>query len=757
MLMPATRLMMFAVLLGLPSLAAELDLKGGVAHWAFQELQQPVPPSTKSQARVRNPIDAFVIHAQEQAGVEMAKDADPSALLRRIYLDLIGLPPTPDEHATFLKNPSDHAYAAVVDDLLSRPQYGERWARHWLDVVRYAETKGYERDDDRKFTWRYRDYVIDAFNDDMPYSQFIHEQLAGDELPDANHRTHIATTFLRLGPYDTIANSRDVAMFNQLDDIVATTAQTFMGQSIQCARCHDHKFEPFSQVDYYRMLGAFDSLNIGAGEKSLKMSDAEIAQNEALVHKMMPHRAELEQCQTPILKRIAANPMEDDKDMRVDQNLVKELPKLMEAMSMAIPAREKKHEDLLKRYQGKIADAMKKRATDVEKERLAVIRADLDALEKERVEPVKAWIFADREKRAMTRVKIRGDVKQDGEEVPFGIPVVFNMGMLKSPAPGRLPGEQIIDDFEADFSKWTVTGDAFGQAPKSVEDKDRPKGMVGNSAAFSDNHESGNSATGTLSSPEFVLNSRYLSFYIAGGNKKNEAGIKLHSGEELLINSTGANNAKFKQHIWDLEKHLGQSVQLQIFDSATSGWGYVAIDSIMLSDERPANNPIPEQRRLWLANWLTDEGSPLAARVMANRVWQYHFGDGFLDNANNFGLKAGRPTHPALLEWLAADFRDNGWSLKRLHRQIVSSSTYRQSAFHDAPQADPQNTLLTRWPIQRLQAEIIRDSLLAVSGQLNLKSHGPSVYPPIDKGVVSGASAGRGWKNSPTEEAARRS
>jgi hypothetical protein len=595
--------------------AAELDINGGITHWAFQELSRPQTPteSLPDRSRVRNPIDAFIIHAQDAAQVELASDAEPVALLRRVYLDLIGLPPTPEEQAAFLQNPSDEAYSSIVDDLLARPQHGERWARHWLDVVRYAETKGYERDDDRNFTWRYRDYVIDAFNRDMPYDQFVREQLAGDELPNAEHAQRIATTFLRLGPYDTIANSRDVAKFNQLDDILATTSQTFMGQTIQCARCHDHKFEPFSQVDYYRMLGAFDSLDIGSKGKPLKMSDAELAHNEAIEHEMMPHRSNLEACQTPILQRISANPMEGDKEMQVDKNLMKDLPQLMEAMSMPIAAREKKHHDLLNRYKGKIDDAMKKRATDEEMARLETIRQKISALEEQVVKPVEAWVFDDGTKKSMTRVKIRGDVKRDGEEVPFGIPVVFNQGALTTPEP-----------------------------------------------------------------------------------------------------------------------------------------------TAAAHDEASGKTPIPEKRRLWLANWMTGAGSPLTARVMVNRVWQGHFGTGFMENANNFGIKAGAPTHPQLLEWLASDFRDNGWQLKRLHKLIVTSSTYRQSAAHDHPEADPDNKLFTRWPLHRLEAEIIRDSMLAVSGQLNLKSHGPSIYPPVND-VVVGTSASKGWKTSSEEEAARRS
>lgn len=462
-----------------------IDLEPARRHWAFQPLTKPVVPAG-SDRQNSSPIDAFIRNRMELAGIRPADPAKPHVLLRRVYLDLIGLPPTRQQQDEFARNPSAAAYAAIVDDLLARPQYGERWGRHWLDVVRYAETKGYERDDFRPGVWRYRDYVIRSFNADKPYDQFLTEQLAGDELPDATPEMQLATTFLRLGPYDSIANSKEVAKYNQLDDILGTTTLAFMGQTIQCARCHDHKFEPIAQLDYFKLLGAFESLSIGSGGR--------------------------------------------------------------------------------------------------------------------KIGPFHAFVFNDNPKPKQTRIHVRGNVKAQGKAVAFGLPAAFDPGDLPPPAP-------------------------------------------------------------TKSSPG---------------------------------------------------------------------------------------------RRLWLAKYLTGPGSHLTARVIANRIWHYHFGRGFMQDPSNFGIQGGEPSHPKLLEFLAYELRSGGWKLKRLHKMIVLSNTYRQSAVHPNPRADIENIFFSRWPLHRLQAEAIRDSMLAASGKLNLKMGGESIHPPFEN-QIAGDSSKNTWKKSPEVEASRRS
>ncbi|HEX7446937.1 MAG TPA: DUF1549 domain-containing protein, partial [Pirellulales bacterium] len=229
-------------------------------HWAFQPVRRTEPPAVKDAAWVQNPIDAFILAELENASIRPAPPADRRTLVRRAYFDLIGLPPTPEEQERFLSDTSPRAFARLIDELLARPEYGERWGRHWLDVVRYAESNGYERDGAKPSVWRYRDWVIQAFNDDMPYDEFVRQQLAGDELDGSNAAMQIATTFLRLGPWDDEPADPVIDRYDQLDDIVGATSAVFMAQTVKCARCHDHKFEPFSQRDYARLAAVFEPL-----------------------------------------------------------------------------------------------------------------------------------------------------------------------------------------------------------------------------------------------------------------------------------------------------------------------------------------------------------------------------------------------------------------------------------------------------------------------------------------------------------------
>ena len=262
-LMPRT-LVLFAIgavlLIAPVATSAPPDGRSTEKHWAFQPIHRPELPLVSNAVWSRNPIDRFISATLAAEGVEPVGEADRRTLIRRLYLDLIGLPPSPDEVRVFVEDRSADAVATVVDNLLARPQYGERSARHWLDLVRYAETNGYERDGAKPNAWRYRDYVIDAFNRDMPYDRFLTEQLAGDELAGSNASAQIATTFLRLGTWDDEPAEPTVDRYDQLDDVLGTAATAFLGITLRCARCHDHKFEPFSQVDYYRMLAVFEPL-----------------------------------------------------------------------------------------------------------------------------------------------------------------------------------------------------------------------------------------------------------------------------------------------------------------------------------------------------------------------------------------------------------------------------------------------------------------------------------------------------------------
>ncbi len=482
----------------------------GKNHWAFQPLRPQMLPTVRERDWVRSPIDAFVLARLEADRLRPALPADKRTLLRRVYLDLLGLPPTPAEQRAFLNDNSPDAFAKVVDQLLARPEYGERWGRHWLDVVRYAESNGYERDGAKPSAWRYRDYVLDAFNDDKPFDRFVQEQVAGDELPGWNSHTQIAATFLRLGTWDDEPANPAVDRYDQLDDVLGVTATAFLGLTIRCARCHNHKFEPFSQADYYRLLAVFQPLK-----------RPRIARKE--------------------LDWAIGN---DDEQA-----------------------------------------AWKKRGH----------------------EPLKAYVWYEGGSTApVTRLLKRGNPNLEAEEVTPGLPAVLVRRQLPAPT--------------------------------------------------------------------------------------------------ALVHSTG--------------------------------------------------------RRLWLARWLTDKDNPLTARVMVNRLWMQHFGKGLVATPNDFGLMGEPPSHPELLDWLAARFIAEGWRLKPIHRFLVLSSTYQTSAAHGESHEHTARTLALfgRWRQRRLEAEAVRDSVLAVSGQLNPQMHGPSVYPSLPRAVLEGQSRpGDGWGKSDARQAARRS
>ncbi len=554
------------------------------SHWAFQPVAPRQPPAVKQADWVINPIDAFILARLEAAGLKPNPPADKAALLRRVTYDLIGLPPTPEELDAFLADDSPEAYEKVVDRLLASEQYGERWARHWLDVVRYAETNSFERDNPKPNVWRYRDYVIRSFNDDKPYDRFIREQLAGDELPDRSAETIIATGYYRLGVWDDEPADPLQARYDELDDIVSTTSQAFLGLTVNCARCHDHKIDPIPQADYYRLLAFFQgvrSYGTRGDQTSFNQTDIsppdvaeQHAKRDAAMRSLGERMRAIEQ--TGIVKMSA-------EDQRTTEGQGR--AKLLEA----------KLKDYLDEQQWEAYSALRKEYREWEAMKLPPRQS---ALSVNRCDP----------QPKPTHIMLRGNPHSPGDVVQPGFPTLFS-----TPDP------------------------------------------------------------------------------------------------ELAPPAEGAK---------------------------TSG------------------------RRTALAHWIASPDNLLTARVMVNRLWQHHFGRGIVASPNNFGLLGLPPTHPELLDWLAAEFVRGEWRIKRMHRLMVLSQTYRMSSAgnEQALAQDPQNNLFWRFNMRRLSAEEIRDAVHAANGRLNLKMFGPSIYPTIAKEVLAGQSQpGRGWGNSSPQEQARRS
>ncbi|MGE0606988.1 MAG: PSD1 and planctomycete cytochrome C domain-containing protein, partial [Pirellulales bacterium] len=548
-------------------------------HWAFQPVQPQQPPKVKQSAWVRNPIDAFILSRLERNNLRPVVPAGKAALLRRAYYDLTGLPPTPAETDAFLMDNSADAYERVIDKLLSSERYGERWARHWLDVVRFAETNSFERDGVKPNAWRYRDYVIDSLNADKPYDQFIREQLAGDELPGATHETIIATGYYRLGLWDDEPADRVLARFEGFDDLVTTTGQAFLGMTINCARCHDHKIDPIPQADYYKLVAFFQDVpHYDPGNSQTDISSPELL---AMFADYDRQKRDLREQLQPIEQRgIVKMSAEDQRKSEGNdrEKLLKE--KLLQLLSPE--------------------DA----------EQYKVLKAQWDELQNRQL-PARELALSiqhSNPRPPATHVMLRGNPRSEGPEVQPGFPDILN-----APDPVIEPAPQ---------------------------------------------------------------------------------------------------------------------------GARSSG------------------------RRTVLANWIASADNPLTARVMVNRVWQHHFGRGIVRSPNNFGLQGDAPTHPELLDWLSGEFVRNGWSLKKLHRAIMLSNTYRLSSAADPKglEADPTNNLFWRFNMRRLGAEEIRDSIHAVTGKLNLQMHGPGYYPEISAEVLAGQSQpGAGWGKSSPEEQARRS
>lgn len=534
--------------------------------WAFRPVRAIAPPVAADDGWSRTEIDRFIRHAHQANGVLPAPEADRVALIRRIYFDLIGLPPTPAEVAAYIADESAQAYERVVDGLLARPEYGERWARHWLDLVRYADSDGYKIDQYRPHAWRYRDYVIGSFNEDKPYDRFVQEQIAGDELFPGDPAALVATGYLRHGIYDySNTDARGQWAFIQ-NDITDNVSDVFLGLGMQCARCHDHKFDPLLQKDYYRLQAFFAPLV--PRDDLTATTDFEHAQYLRAFAPWEEQTAELRRQ----ISEIEA-PYRD----RAAKSAIEKFPEDVQAAFQKPPAE----------------------------------RTPLD-------------------------IQIAGMVERQ---------VVYEFQSLDKKLKGE-DKEQLLA-LRKELSQF----DELRPAPLPV------------ALAATD--------VGPQAPPTFVPGCE---------TEPIEPGFPAVLGLE-------------RPHV----------------EGSTTSTG----------------------RRAALARWLSSADNPLTTRVIVNRVWQYHFGRGLAANSSDFGRLGGPPSHPELLDWLTNDFVRNGWSLKRLHRLIVTSAVYRQSTAHpqyaELVNRDPENRWYWRGDTRRLDAEQIRDAMLAVTGQLSSLAGGPGV------------------------------
>ncbi len=665
--------------------ASDVDVKRKTDHWSFQPIRRP-PPPTVNTPRAINAVDAFVISKLQTAGLELSPPADRRALIRRVYLDVLGLLPSPERVEAFVGDLRPDAYERLVDEVLASPNYGEHWARHWLDVVRFADSNGFETNKERPTAWRYRDWVIQALNDDKPYDRFVAEQLAGDALgADA------ATGFIVGGPTDVVKSPDPVltAMQRQdeMADMINTTGTAFLGLTIGCARCHNHKFDPVLQSDYYSMQAVF--AGVQHGERDLRPADYDQRQQQA--------------------KQLAARTAAINGQLRqlVDSAAVAETP-----LRPAVNSRENVES---------FSPVLAKRV------RFTVLATNNG------IQP------------CIDELEIWSTAAAAAESANVAL---ASVGATASSS-GNYPGdphhklEHINDGRYGNSYSWISNENGKGwvqiELPQATTidritwGRDREERYKDRTAiqykievavdaddwltvASSDDRVPSGSGADPLAAALAKLSGEPARQARALGDEKK----RLEARRQELLAMPKAYAGVFRQP--------GPTFRLYRGDPM-SPREQVAPDAVTIigSLDLPADAR-EQDRRVALANWIVAPDNPLTARVIVNRIWHYHFGRGIVATPSDFGAMGAPPTHPELLDWLADELQHRaGWSLKHIHRLILLSATYRQSS-RPTPrgmQVDANSELLWRFPPRRLEAESIRDNVLLVSGALDRQMGGP--------------------------------
>jgi mono/diheme cytochrome c family protein len=710
------------------SLASRME--AGRRHWAYQRVQRPAVPEVRDAQWVANPVDAFLLARLEARGLAPAPPATRAVLARRAYYDLLGLPPSLEAVERFVGDPrgDDEAWAALVEELLASPHYGEKYARHWLDVVRYAETNGYERDTPKPEMWRYRDYVINAFNEDKPYDVFVKEQLAGDELDVVGPEQIIATGYYRLGIWDDEPADKAQGKYDVLDGIVDTTAQAFLGTTMGCARCHEHKIDPFPQADYYRLLSMFHNItNMDKTRivRSIMTPEEEAAYNEKTQRKRMEEvrlEGELREFEEEFARKLR------EKDPALQGPLhASDMTGLYYRLYRDSYQRLPDFEALRSEFEGRIEHNFFDLATRTRDDAFAyVFEANLNV-------PVTGTYTFHLDADDGARLKVDGVTVVDYDGLhEVGREQEGRIELAAGTHDIRLEYFQYMHNFGLHVY-WS--GPSFERRALSKEPQmlDLPKLIAERGAEVLDETDLNHYA-----SLRKRLETR-RAFIVPGGKFATCVAENGPTSPETFVFVRG-------------NPHVPGEAVSPAFPEVLSPPPFVP----------PALPPgtASTGRRRALAEWIASGENPLAARVMVNRLWQWHFGRGIVRSSNNFGLGGEAPTHPELLDWLASEFVAQGWRMKPLHRLIMTSRAYRMSSRFDAAAyaLDPGNDLHWRFDMRRLSAEEIRDSILAVNGTLNREVGGPSVYPPMPKEALATSSMPKSvWGLSPPEQHTRRS
>ena len=637
-----------------------MSIEEGREFWSFKPVADPPVPSVQNVNWVQTPVDAFVLAKLEERKTRPAEQADKRTLIRRVTFDLIGLPPTSNEIEAFLADGSSDAFAKVVERLLESPQYGVRWGRHWLDVARYADSNGLDENLAFGNAWRYRDYVVDSFNDDKPFDRFLIEQLAGDLVPGANRETRTATGFLVLGAKVLAEPDKEKLFMDTIDEQLDTVGKAFLGMTIGCVRCHDHKFDPLKQTDYYALAAILKSTST--------FGDT----------------------QTGVIKHWHEYSLATEDELTELKKIDAELAKLSGAAS-----------SLKSKATAKLRDDARAKAAEY---LVAAAHFSPDASLTEVAAIAKPLGLHPRIlHHCRLHVKYHADdpVFKEWHELKNATGVSIDEAATQIEAHYRSLFEKVetalAESRSKDSKASTIADETLEAARAALHDQ-----------------------SGFLAvppKPEFAFDEETLAEYYRLMEEARLAESNAPDEPSIMGVTDGTVLTSLPIHIRGSHRNFGEPVNREF------------PEVMRISTVRPVL-PRTQSGRLELAQWMASTQHPLTARVFVNRIWRWHFGTGIVSSTENFGRLGDRPSHPELLDWLARRFMEGGWSTKELHRLILSSSVYQMASSHSdtvIAEVDPENRLLWKFGLQRLEAEQIRDAVLAVPGRLNTELGGKTI------------------------------
>ncbi|MCC6794921.1 MAG: PSD1 domain-containing protein [Candidatus Hydrogenedentes bacterium] len=739
-----------------------------IDHWAFKAPQRPATPAVNDAAWVRNPIDAFVLSQLEALNLKPSPEADRATLIRRLHFDITGIPPAPDEVDAFVNDASPYAYEALVNRLLSSPHFGERWGRYWLDMARYADSDGYEKDTGRPYAYRYRDWVIDALNRDLPYDQFVTEQLAGDLMPNAPADAVLATGFHR----NTLTNREggidpEEDRCKQNVDRTNTTATIFLGLTMGCAQCHTHKYDPITQKEYYQFFGFFNT----ALEKDVPApTGGELIAYKEAKARFDVQRAELQKAVDAYRAQLAETLPQWESTISVPEHGWNVLPPMSFASAAGSTYKQLEDQSILLTGDAPLHDKY-----------TFVTRIKDLGVKSFRIE-------------TMTDPSL---AKTGPGRANNGNFVLTEVSVFVAPWSNPLNQKQIgLKNAKAEFAQqgmeaalaidgnsdtgWAIFRDSETNKPnvltfETTEDVGTPDGSIVTvviEQKYGRSHTVGRFRVSASQLPADTIQYSDAVYQAL----KTPADQRNDAQKNAILDFYANQDAKMKElrapleGLMKAEPKPPATLAQTVIQNPNPPNTYVHIrgDFLQKGEEVTLGTPAvlnpfrarsDKPDRLDLAKWIMDPVNPLTSRVQANRLWQFMFGRGLVGTPEDFGVRGEKPTNPQLLDWLATELMARGWSTKEMIRVITSSATYRQASIDrpDLRDIDPENKLFARQNRYHVEAELVRDATLAASGLLYTPIGGPSIRPQQAKGIAELAYAGSvTWSESPAPEKYRR-